>query len=133
MKSIRKNHAQELKQKFKGGLADNSENTVAYHTATHLLHWALRSILGNEVEQRGSNITGARLRFDFSYSERLTEDEIKQIEDMINEKISQKHSVNFEILPKDEALKLGAQAIFGEKYGDKVKVYYIGESLETAL
>ncbi|NTV30603.1 alanine--tRNA ligase [candidate division WWE3 bacterium] len=120
-------------QKFKGGLADQSDEVVKYHTATHLLHWALREVLGTDVSQRGSNITGERLRFDFNYSDKLSDEQIKQIELLINQKITDKIPVNYVILPKDKAEESGALHFFGEKYGDQVKVYYIGDDLESAF
>ncbi|PJE63439.1 alanine--tRNA ligase [Candidatus Roizmanbacteria bacterium CG10_big_fil_rev_8_21_14_0_10_45_7] len=120
-------------QKFKGGLADHTEQVVRYHTATHLLHMALRQILGKHVEQYGSNITKDRLRFDFSHADKLNEDQIKQVESIINEAIKQKLPVNFVMLSKEEAGKSGALHFFKDKYGEQVKVYYIGNSLETAV
>lgn len=120
-------------QKFAGGLADQSEQTVRYHTATHLLHWALRKVLGQHVQQKGSNITGERLRFDFSHESQLSQDEIGSITRLINEKIAEKIPVNFVDMPFDEAEKTGALHFFGEKYGNVVKVYYIGESIERAF
>lgn len=120
-------------QKFKGGLADESdERVVKYHTATHLLNQALHDVLGEHVEQRGSNITAERLRFDFSHSQKLTDEEKRRVEQIVNEKIKANLPVNFAILPKAEAEATGARHMFNEKYGDKVKVYYIGESLESA-
>lgn len=116
-----------MEKKFRGGLADHSENTVKLHTATHLLHNALRTILGPEVGQKGSNITGERLRFDFSFPRALTKEELKQVEKMINKRVGEGHEVWFEVLDKNEALKLGALAFFGEKYWEKVNVYFIGE------
>ncbi len=113
-------------QKFKGGLADHSEAVVRLHTATHLLHEALRRVLGGHVEQRGSNITAERLRFDFVQAEKMTEKELKQVEDLVNDLIKQDLPVQREVLSLDEAHKLGARAIFGEKYGDSVSVYSIG-------
>lgn len=114
-------------QKFKGGLADHSEMSVKYHTATHLLHQALRDVLGNHVFQKGSNITSERLRFDFSHGEKMTEEEKKQVEDIVNDKISQSLPVTYEDIPQAEAEKRGAIGLFEEKYGDKVRVYQIGE------
>lgn len=111
---------------FKGGLADHSEVVTAYHTATHLLHAALRKVLGEHVGQKGSNITADRLRFDFSHSEKLTDEQIKEVEDLINEKIASHLPVTREELPKEEALKQGALAFFGQKYPDIVSVYTIG-------
>ncbi|MCA9308164.1 alanine--tRNA ligase [candidate division WWE3 bacterium] len=119
--------------KFKGGLADSSEQTVKYHTTTHLLHWALRKVLGEQVEQKGSNITGERLRFDFSHNDKLTEEQLRQVENLINEKISEELPVNMITLPIDEAEKTGALHFFGEKYGETVNVYYIGEDLDSAF
>lgn len=120
-------------KKFKGGLADHSQKVIKYHTATHLLHASLRQVLGNHVVQHGSNITQQRLRFDFSHPQPLTNKEIKKIENLINETIKKGLPVNFIILPKQEAEASGALHFFKEKYGDKVKVYYIGDSLETAF
>lgn len=114
-------------QKFKGGLADHSEKTTRYHTATHLLLAALRKVLGEHVEQRGSNITAERLRFDFSHKEKLTKEEIKKIEDLVNEKIKQDLEVRCEEMSLEEAKKQGSTGVFGEKYGAKVKVYSIGD------
>lgn len=112
---------------FKGGLADNSATVIAYHTATHLLHAALRQILGEHVSQKGSNITKERLRFDFSHTDKITDEQLKQIEDLINEKINQKLSVIRTEEPKDQAIASGALAFFGQKYPDLVSVYTIGE------
>jgi alanyl-tRNA synthetase len=111
---------------FKGGLADNSEQTIKYHTATHLLHQALFNTLGDSIRQEGSNITGDRLRFDFYSITKPTEEQIKQIEEIINEKIQEKLPVEFKIVPKEEAVKLGAKSFFREKYPDMVKVYFVG-------
>ena len=112
---------------FKGGLADNSATVTAYHTATHLLHTSLRQILGDHVSQKGSNITAERLRFDFSHTDKITDEQIKQIEDLINEKINQKLSVIRTEEPKDQAIASGALAFFGQKYPDLVSVYTIGD------
>lgn len=120
-------------QKFKGGLADHSGQVVKYHTATHLLHWALREVLGSDVIQRGSNITGERLRFDFNFPEKLSDEQVHEVEKLVNEKINAALPVSFVMLPKDEAEKTGAIHAFGEKYGDQVKVYFIGGSLESAV
>lgn len=117
---------------FKGGLADHSEKTLRYHTATHLLHQALFDVLGESVRQEGSHITGERLRFDFFCSLKPTTDQIKQVEKIINDKIKEQLPVNFVILPKQEAYQIGAKSFFREKYPDKVKVYYIGQSLNSA-
>ncbi|UTC67999.1 MULTISPECIES: alanine--tRNA ligase [unclassified Treponema] len=114
-------------QVFKGGLADHSEQTTAYHTATHLLHKALRVVLGDHVQQKGSNITAERLRFDFSHPEPMTEAEKKEVERLVNEAIKADLPVTMEVMPLDEAKKIGAMALFGEKYEDVVKVYKIGD------
>lgn len=111
---------------FKGGLSDHSQTVTAYHTATHLLHAALRQILGNHVSQKGSNITADRLRFDFSHPEKITDEQIKQIEELINQKITARLPVTRQELPKEEAIKQGALAFFGQKYPDIVSVYTIG-------
>ncbi|MFA5532205.1 MAG: alanine--tRNA ligase [Candidatus Shapirobacteria bacterium] len=112
--------------KFKSGLADNSEIITKYHTATHLLHTALRQILGDHVQQSGSNITSERLRFDFSHGEKLTEDQTKQVQDLVNKQIDQKIDVKKEIMPFVEAQKAGAIAFFGNKYPETVSVFTIG-------
>lgn len=114
-------------QVFKGGLADHSEQTTAYHTATHLLHKALRMVLGDHVQQKGSNITAERLRFDFSHTEPMTEAEKKEVERLVNEAIKADLPVTMEVMPLEEAKKIGAMALFGEKYEDVVKVYKIGD------
>ncbi len=120
-------------QKFKGGLSD-AENpmVVKYHTATHLLHQALHDVLGDGVGQKGSNITPERLRFDFSYDKKMTDEEKKRVEDIVNEKIKASLPMNNVIMPKEKALETGARHFFGEKYGDDVSIYYIGNNLETA-
>ena len=115
---------------FKSGLADNSEQTTRLHTATHLLNEALRKVLGPEVKQRGSNITPERLRFDFNFPRKLTEEEIKHVESLINEKISQNLKVVREEISYKEALKQEAQAEFGHKYPEKVSVYTILDDRE---
>ena len=114
-------------KKFKGGLADNAEQTTRLHTATHLLHQALRRVLGTGVQQKGSNITAERLRFDFSYPERLTEEQVEAVERMVNEQIARDLPVSMEMMPLEQALQAGALAFFGEKYGEQVKVYTIGD------
>ncbi|QQG41998.1 MAG: alanine--tRNA ligase [Candidatus Woesebacteria bacterium] len=112
---------------FKGGLENKSDETITkLHTATHLLHAALREILGEHVGQKGSHITNERLRFDFSYPQKLTDDEIKKVENLINEKIKEDLPVTFSEMSLDEAIKTGALHFFAEKYGKKVKVYTMG-------
>ncbi len=119
-------------QKFKGGLAGTSEQEIKYHTVTHLLHQALRDVLGDSVAQKGSNINSERVRFDFSYPQKLTDEQKNAIEDIVNQKIKEALPVNLVVLPKTEAEKTGALHLFGEKYGDEVNVYFIGETLETS-
>jgi alanyl-tRNA synthetase len=111
---------------FKGGLADHSLETTKLHTTTHLMHQALRMVLGNHVSQKGSNITDERLRFDFSHSIKLTTEQIKQVEDIVNDQIQKDLPVSFIISAYDEAVVSGALAFFGERYPEKVKVYTIG-------
>ncbi len=110
---------------FKSGLADSSERVIKLHTATHLLNEALRRVLGNEVKQKGSNITSERLRFDFNFSRKLTEKEIKKVEELVNEKIRAGLKVIREEMSLKDALKSGAQAEFGAKYPERVSVYTI--------
>ncbi len=110
---------------FKGGLADAGEKTAKLHTATHLLLAALRKVLGNEVVQRGSNITSERLRFDFSHAEKMTDEEISEVESLVNANIEADIEVRKEDMDLDEALRSGALASFGERYPDRVKVYSI--------
>ncbi len=118
-------------QKFKGGLADHSEMSVKYHTGTHLLHKALRDVLGPSATQKGSNITPERLRFDFAFERKMTPDEISTVENAVNARIKEAIPVTFEDLSLEEAQKRGALGLFEEKYGDKVRVYKIGDySLE---
>lgn len=111
---------------FKSGLADHSEMTVRYHTATHLLHQALRQILGDMVQQKGSNITPERLRFDFSYPEKLTPDQISSVERLVNEQVQAKLAVTVESMSPEVARDSGALGFFAHKYGDTVTVYAIG-------
>jgi alanyl-tRNA synthetase len=119
-------------KKFKGGLGGTGEVETRYHTATHLLHQALRDVLGNNVQQKGSNITSERLRFDFTHPSKMTDEDKKRVEDIVNEKILEKLPMNKVVLSKAEAEKTGALHFFGDKYGDEVSVYYIGDSLEDA-
>ncbi len=120
-------------KKFKGGMGDTSEKSLQYHTATHLLHQALRMVLGNHVSQKGSNITPERLRFDFTHGVKMTDEEKKKVEDIVNEQIQKKLPVEVVSLPKTDAEKTGALHFFGDKYGDTVTVYYIGENIEHAF
>ena len=118
-------------QKFKGGLAGTGEQEVRYHTATHLLNAALKVILGKDVHQKGSNITPERMRFDFICDHKLTDDEKKKVEDLVNEWIAQGLDVKCEEMKKDDAIKSGAECMFIEKYPDIVTVYSIGNDKET--
>jgi alanyl-tRNA synthetase len=112
--------------KFKGGLADHSEKITKLHTATHLLQAALRKVLGNEVTQNGSNITEERLRFDFTFSRKLTAEEIKEVENMVNDVIHQNLEVKQSFMRYDDAIAKGALAFFKENYGEEVSVYSVG-------
>ncbi|TFG06302.1 alanine--tRNA ligase, partial [Candidatus Thorarchaeota archaeon] len=113
--------------KFKGGLADHSEEITRMHTATHLLQAALRRVLGDEVHQMGSNITKERLRFDFSFSRKLTSEEIAEVERLVNEVIQQNLPVERSFMSYNEAISKGALAFFKETYGDEVSVYSVGD------
>ncbi len=112
---------------FKGGLSDNSEIVTRYHTATHLMYKALRDVLGDHVVQRGSNITSERMRFDFSHDEKMTDEEIKRVEDIVNDTIDKNLPVSYEEMSKESAIDVGALGAFGEKYPDVVKVYTVGD------
>ena len=114
-------------QKFSGGLADKSEHVTKLHTATHLLHEALRRVLGEHVAQKGSNITAERLRFDFSHPEKMSKKEIEEVEKIVNEQIAKNLPVNVEEKTVDQAKEEGAIGLFADKYGEKVKVYSIGD------
>ena len=114
-------------QKFKGGLADITSETTKLHTTTHLLNEALRRMIDPNIKQRGSNITTERLRFDFSFDRKLAPDEIKKVEDEVNRVIKLGLPVVRKELPQKEAIKLGAQMEFGQKYPDKVSVYLLGD------
>ena len=120
-----KSHAG-AEQRFKGGLADTTEETAKLHTATHLLHAALRKVLGNEVAQKGSNITAERLRFDFSFSRRMTDEEVQEVEALVNSYIQAGGKVLCEEMTVDEAKAAGAIGLFESKYGERVKVYTMG-------
>lgn len=115
-----------LTHKFAGGLAGHSETEIKYHTATHLLHQALRDVLGPEVFQKGSNITSERLRFDFSFDRKMTDEEIKQVEDLVNKKIEEDLKVDHKIVSPEEVRKINAIGLFDEKYGSEVSIFGIG-------
>jgi alanyl-tRNA synthetase len=118
-------------QKFAGGLADHAEQTVRYHTTHHILLAALQRVLGPDVKQRGSNITQERLRIDFSFDRKMTDEEKKKVEDIVNEVVAQDLPVTRTVMPKEEAEKLGAQMEFGVKYPDMVSVYSVGPAHAT--
>ncbi len=118
---------------FKGGLADTSEMSVKYHTATHLLHAALRQVLGEHVEQRGSNITAKRLRFDFAHPEKMTDEQKQQVTELVNAAIAADYPVSFAEMSVDKAKAKGAMGLFGDKYGETVKVYSIGDADQPAV
>ena len=113
-------------QKFKGGLAETTEETIKYHTATHLLNAAIKQVIGKDAHQRGSNITVDRMRFDFNCDHKLTDEEKKKIEDLVNEWIKEGLPVTKEEMKKEDAIKSGAECMFIEKYPDIVTVYTIG-------
>lgn len=114
-------------EKFKGGMADTNEKTIAYHTATHLLHKALQIVLGEHATQSGSNITEERLRFDFKHPQKVTKEELEKIEEIVNEQIKRDLPVTCEEMSLEEAKKSGATGLFENKYGNTVKVYTIGD------
>lgn len=114
-------------QRFHGGLADNHEETVKLHTATHLLHQALRDVLGDHVYQQGSNITQERLRFDFTHPEKLTPEQIKAAEDRVNEAVQADVPVYYEMMTVEDAKKVRAIGLFPDRYDEKIKVYTMGK------
>ena len=114
----------------KGGLAEQSDITTKYHTATHLLQQALVNVLGNQVAQKGSNINNERMRFDFTFERPMTKEEIAQVEAIVNEKINEDLPVTMQVMPLDAAKASGARALFTNKYGEDVKVYTIGKDAE---
>ena len=117
--------------KAKGGLAEQSEVTTKYHTATHLLQQALVNVLGDQVAQKGSNINNERMRFDFTFERPMTKEEIQQVEDIVNQKIKEDLPVTMEIMSLEAAKASGARALFTNKYGEDVKVYTIGRDPKT--
>lgn len=118
---------QGAEQKFKGGLADASEATARLHTATHILQAALRVVLGTHVEQRGSNITADRLRFDFSHEDKMTKEQIAEVQRLVNEAIERNLDIICDEKTVEEAKEAGAMGLFESKYGERVKVYTIGD------
>ena len=115
----------------KGGLAEQSDVTTKYHTATHLLQQALVNVLGDQVAQKGSNINNERMRFDFTFERPMTKEEIQQVQDIVNQKIKEDLPVTMEVMTLDQAKAEGARALFANKYGEQVKVYTIGRDAKT--
>ena len=119
------------KGKFKGGLMGHSEIEIKYHTATHLLNAALKVVIGPDVHQKGSNINESRMRFDFSCDHKLSDEEKSKVEDLVNQWIQEDLPVSMKVMKKENAIKIGAEAMFIDKYADEVNVYQIGDvSLE---
>ena len=116
-------------KKFKGGLAGTGEMETKYHTATHLLNAALHKVLGNHIMQKGSNITAERLRFDFSHGEKMTDEQKLEVEKIVNEAIQKNYPVSWSEMPIEKARELGAIGVFGDKYGEIVKVYSVGDEV----
>ena len=116
-----------LSQAFKGGLAGHGEMETKYHTCTHIVLQTLKRMFGDQVEQRGSNITPERMRFDFNLDHKMTDEEKKELEDRVNEIIKQDLPVHFEVMTPEKAHEIGAIGIFDSKYGDEVNVYFIGD------
>lgn len=116
-----------VEKTFKGGLADTSDKTVKYHTLAHILLQALRDVLGKEVNQKGSNITPERIRFDFSHDKKLIDEEVREVEKIINGKIKEEIPVTYEDMPYQEAKDMGVIGVFEDKYGDTVRVYSVGD------
>ena len=117
--------------KAKGGLAEQSDITTKYHTATHLLQQALVDVLGEQVSQKGSNINNERMRFDFTFERPMTSDEILEVQKIVNEKIKEDLPVSMEVMSLEQAKNEGARALFASKYGEQVKVYTIGRNPKT--
>ena len=130
MKKQRERSRTATKGVFKGGLVDHSDETKKLHTATHLMYEALRQVLGDHVIQRGSNVSSERTRFDFSHPEKVPREKLDEVEKIVNEQIEKDLKVEWKEFPTKEAFKLGAKGAFGDKYGDKVKVYIMGKEGE---
>jgi len=127
MRAHQERSRQGAEKKFKGGLADQSWMSTRYHTATHLLHKALRDVLGTSVEQRGSNITADRMRFDFSHPQKMTPEELHKVEAFVNDAIQRDLPVHYEEMSVEEAKVRGAIGLFEERYAEKIKVYVVGD------
>jgi alanyl-tRNA synthetase len=130
MNEQRKRSQTATKGVFKGGLVDHSDETKKLHTATHLMYEALRQVLGDHIIQRGSNVSAERTRFDFSHPEKVSREKLDEVEKIVNEQIEKDLKVEWKEFPTDEAFKIGAKGAFGDKYGDKVKVYIMGKEGE---
>lgn len=126
MKSHKDLSKKGAEKKFKGGLADHEERTIMGHTATHLMHQALRDMFGKQLHQSGSNITTERVRFDFNFDRKLTDEEVRKLEDVVNKKIKENLPVHFEMIPTDEAKNIGAIGLFDDTYQETSKIYFIG-------
>ncbi len=130
-KTLFKKHQEKSRQgaenKFKGGLKSTGEMETKYHTATHLLNAALKEVLGPHIHQKGSNITEERLRFDFSHPEKVSRENLDKVEALVNQKIEENLPVTFKVMSKEDAINSGAEAMFIDRYGDEVKVYFIGD------
>ncbi|NJK71100.1 MAG: hypothetical protein HC932_02465 [Thermales bacterium] len=122
-----KNYQDNSGKQFKSGLAEDNNKTIRLHTATHLLHQSLREMFGEDIKQKGSAITSEKARFDFSFERRLLEDEIVELTEKVQAKINTNYKVTKKEMSEQEARNLGAIGLFGEKYGDSVTVYSIGE------
>lgn len=133
MKQQRERSQTASKGVFKGGLADHEGETVKLHTATHLMYEALRQVLGDHVIQRGSNVTSERTRFDFSHPQKVTREQLDEVERIVNAQITKDLKVHWEELPTDEAFRIGAKGAFGDKYGETVKVYIMSEETQPAF
>ncbi len=130
MKEQRERSQTSAKGAFRGGLVDHQPDTIKHHTATHLMYEALRQVLGPDVVQRGSKVSSTKTRFDFSYPDKMTDDQKAEVEKIVNEQIAKDLGVSFAEYLTDEAFKMGAKGAFGDKYGDKVKVYTMGKQGE---
>lgn len=133
MKEQRERSQTAVKGVFRGGLVDHEPETIKLHTATHLMYEALRQVLGDHIIQRGSNVTSERTRFDFSHPEKVTREQLDEVERIVNEQIDKDLTVIWKEFPTDEAFAMGAKGAFGDKYGDTVKVYIMSEENQPAF